>query len=249
MKLFHPIIDEIKAFVKQKKDQGQCREFPALNPMTWPAAGPRDIVLLPELALELGHPEDASLSFLVWTDEDAMVTDNRISLIGPDITEADTPRLPLGKVVLVKTKPCEEELYYERYREMDLARFGLSLKGYMLRATSQYLREWSRISRDAVTNGFSLSVLGSALIKSLKEYDYVLSVEVIFITSSNEEVNNLKDHGNTANRMILAMNKMIKEMEVDCALCDYQDVCGDASEMQALRKTLEEKNKRERTVH
>jgi CO dehydrogenase/acetyl-CoA synthase beta subunit len=130
---------------------------------------------------------------------------------------------------------------------MELTRFDLSLKGYMLRATSQYMREWSRISLEAVKHGFSLSILGSALITALKEHPYVQAAEVMFITQSNVDVNALRDTGHTTNRLILAMNKMINEMEADCGSCDYQDVCSDASDMQALKKTLDEKRNRERT--
>ncbi|MBU1172871.1 MAG: hypothetical protein KKD44_25205 [Proteobacteria bacterium] len=242
----HLLIEEIRTFLQSKKNKGLCREFQAQNPVDWPLAGPRDIVLLPDLAVELGHPDDASLSFLVWTNETNKVISDRITLIGPDVGEGHQPRLPFGKVVLVKTDPCDEEFIYDRYRDMDLTRFDLSLKGYMLRATSQYMREWSRISREAVQNGFSLSILGSALIKALKELPYVQEAEVIFITRSNEDVNALNEQGHKANRLILAMNKMIREMEEDCGSCEFQDVCSDASEMQALKKTLNEKRNRER---
>ena len=241
MQMFHPLIDEIRFFLQRNNTTGLCREFPAQPTLAWPAAGPRDIVLLPDLALELGHPDDASLCFLLWTDDPSRVKDNTISLIGPDIPEALSNRLPFGKVLLVRTKSCDEATACERYRDMELTRFSLSLKGFMLRGTSQGLREWSRISREAVNNGFSFQTLGSALINSLKKVEGVLSAEVLFITRSSEDVMALKDTGTKAGRLVQAMNKMTTEMEVDCTSCDYQDVCSDASEMKALRKTLAEK--------
>lgn len=235
---FQPLIQEIRDFLRYKKAQGVCREIQADKAVHWPPAGARDIVLLPDLALELGHPQEASLCFLMWTSERKLVNDNAISLIGPDIPEAASGCLPFGKIVLVATDPSDEGTTYERYRSMDLARFSLSLKGFMLRATSQYMREWSRISREAVNKGFSFHILGTALIREIKAIEGVTAVEVVFITQSRETVNALKEAGIRVNRMIQAMHKMMNEMEPDCKTCEYQDVCGSAAEMQALRKTL-----------
>jgi CO dehydrogenase/acetyl-CoA synthase beta subunit len=248
MNLFHHLIEDIRSYEANALSKGLCRERPVTTSPEWPAAGPRDIVLLPDLALEMGHPEDASLSCLLWTDDDSTIPTDRISLIGPDICETHLPRLPFGKIVLARTTPCDEDMLHDRYRAMDLARFDLSLKGYMLRAASQYMREWSRISREAVDHGFSLSILGSALIRQLKSLGFVRAVEIIFITRSSEDVNALGPVCEKADRLIRAMNKMLVETEADCGSCDYQDVCSDAAEMQALKATLAERQKQERSM-
>jgi hypothetical protein len=39
------------------------------------------------------------------------------------------------------------------------------------------------------------------------------------------------------------MDKMAIELEPDCETCDYQDVCGDAEQLKAMRKTLHGKNR------
>jgi len=240
---FQPLIETVRAFVQQSKTEGNCREFIATKEVNWPPAGPKDIVLLPDLALELGHPEDASLSFILWTEEEKEINDNRITLVGPDICEAAGGRLPLGKVVLAATEPCDESTAYERYRGMDLARFNISLKGFMLRAASQYLREWSRISREAVQNHFSFHILGSALIRELQALAGVKAVEVLFVAQSKAAVNALQTTGTTAGRMIQAMNKRLNEIEADCDRCDYQDVCNRAAQMGAVHhRRLKQRN-------
>ena len=70
---FEPLIENVRAFVRQEKIQGNCREFTAQKKIHWPPAGPKDIVLLPDLAVELGHPEDASLAFTLWTEDEKKV--------------------------------------------------------------------------------------------------------------------------------------------------------------------------------
>lgn len=236
MQTFHPIIQELRSFVDRKKEDGPVRCWPAEPIVEWPTAGPGDIVLMPDLALELGRPQDASLSFLAWTYERQLINDASITLIGPDIPEAGGGHLPFGKIVLAATDAGDDDAMYERYRRMNLVRFSLSLKGYMLRATSQYMREWSRISRQAIQNGLTFHILGSSLIRELKAIEGVQAVEVIFITRSEQDVNELQAAGIRVNRTIQAMHKMIDEMDADCDACEYQDVCGRASEMIAANK-------------
>ena len=55
------------------------------------------------------------------------------------------------------------------------------------------------------------------------------SVEVIFVTSSPEDVARLKEIGAHSEKIISAMNKMAGEFEYDCASCDYQEVCDEAA--------------------
>jgi CO dehydrogenase/acetyl-CoA synthase beta subunit len=235
---FDRLIAEIRSSLAGLKAQGPYREFPVLDPVPWPPAGPRDIVLLPDLALELGHPEEASLCFLVWSEDQRLIRNQGITLIGPDIHETTSRRLPLAKIVLAAVDPVDEAAAYDRYRAMDLARFELALKGYMLRATSQYLREWSRVSREAVQNGFGFQILGSALIGSLKTITGVRGAEVLFVTCSAAAVAALQPIGVTAGRMIQAMNKMLAEHDADCRNCEFQDVCTQAADLQALARTL-----------
>jgi CO dehydrogenase/acetyl-CoA synthase beta subunit len=78
------------------------------------------------------------------------------------------------------------ENIYDRYREMDHLRYDISLKGYMMRAVSQYMREWSRISKEAINKGFSLFTLGGALIDKYRKLNYIDAVEIIFVTSSKK---------------------------------------------------------------
>jgi CO dehydrogenase/acetyl-CoA synthase beta subunit len=243
--VFQPVMDAVRTVVHQYDTQGKCRTVLAGTAPDWPVAGPRDIVLLPDLAVELGPPEEASAAFLVWTGDDGLVCDNTIRLIGPDVGETQTGQLPFGKVVLVRTRPVDDETSYRNYLNLDLARFEVSLKGYMLRAASQQMREWARISRDAVTNGFSLHILGAALIKALKTRPEVLEAEVMFATSP-DVVRALIDPCRQVSRLIGAMTRMVEEDIADCSSCDYQDICRDAAGMQALRKSLSEKRQRER---
>ena len=70
---------------------------------------------------------------------------------------------------------------------------------------------------------------------------YVRSVETIFITSSKEDVLEVKTISDDVFRLISAMNKMAEELSFDCDTCDYSDVCGDVAELRSMRKKLQNK--------
>ena len=243
MKIFNDIITEIAGYKKTRRTPGGCRVLPAENYSTWPGTGNRDIILMPDLAVEFGSPETVSVSFGLWTGDDDLVNDEQITLVGPDVTETSKKQNPFGKIVIAGVQGFDETNAFQRNREIYLKKFDLALKGHMLRSASHYMAEWHRVSRAAVTEGFSFGHLGSALIREFKTLAYVTSVEVIFVTASDEDVTALYDLGKRSTRIIQAMSKMVNEMTVDCAECEYQDLCRDAGELRRLRDALAAKKK------
>lgn len=243
MHLFNPIIEEIKNFTAKKIRDGNVMEYSVLKEVSWPRAGLTDIVFKSDAKIELGNPKDESVSFLAWTGDKSLVRDGLISLVGPDIGEMETGRLPFGKIILIGGSGFNEENCYDRFREMDLSRYDILLKGYMMRAVSQYMREWSRVSRDAVENGFSFSILGSALSRKLKELNYVDAVEILFVTSSSEDVRELKKTGDRFLQYINAMTKMAEEMDFQCESCEFQEICEEAEELRDMRQSLMDKKR------
>jgi CO dehydrogenase/acetyl-CoA synthase beta subunit len=242
MQFYDTIIDEIKVFQAQKAEAGELKELVFSRNHLWPAAGDRNLVLQSDTAIELGNPADEAVALSLWTEAPGKVKDNRITLVGPDITASAASRLVFGKIILIEGGGFEGDNAYDRYREMDLVRFDLSLKGYMMRAASQKMREWSRISKDAVDSGFSFSVLGSALIAEFKKIDYIKSVEVIFITSTAEDVAALRPMSEQVWKINSAMTKMVEEMASDCSDCEFEEVCDEVTELRKMRKTKEKRS-------
>lgn len=209
---------------------------------TWPKASENNLILGGDTALELGNPRDASASFLVWTENPGLVTDGHISLLGPDISGIQEPRVPFGKVVIIQGEGFTEENAYERHRELELLRYDISLSGYMMRAVSQYMREWSRISYEAVKNGFSLVHLASAISSLYHPISYVKQVEVFMVTRSKKDVEALSAVGDKAMQRIGAMNSMAEELSFDCDECEYQPICDEAGDLRKMHRKLKEKS-------
>ena len=237
MNLFDESIADLRNFIESKKS-ADCREFKIAVSPDWPAAGKGNVVLGPDTAIELGNPRDESASYMLWSDSADKINDGRITLIGPDLDESENKNLPFGKVVLLGLSGINEDNCYERHRELEIVRYDLNLTGYMMRAVSQYGREWSRVSREAVEKGFNFKILGSALAELYLKIDFVKSVEILFVTSSPEDVRELAISGNRASRLIGALNKMASEMSFECGSCDFVDVCSEVEDLRNIRNTL-----------
>ncbi len=237
VKLFDSAIGEIHRFI-ESMDSRRVTLFDSAGAPEWPAGDRKSVVLKSDTGVELGSPEVESASFIVWTEDKSLVREGRITLVGPDIHEAKAGPLPFGKAVIVRVKGFDENNSYPRYREMEMARFDITAEGYMMRAVSQHMREWCRVSRGAVARGFSVAVTGSRLDSALKKLDYVEGVEILYVTSSSEDVRALREIGEAAMRYIHAMNRMEQELRLDCGTCEYNDICSEVEDLRKMRKSL-----------
>jgi len=191
----------------------------------WQAGGKKNIVLAQDTGIELGNPRQESLSLILWAEEHVHIQDGRITVIGPDLPDAQGKSLPFAKIVMAAVHGFDEENTCDRWQEMDLLRFDINLAGFMMRAVSQYQREWSRVSHVALENGFSFSMLGSALMDRMKAKEYIDGVEILFVTESPEAIRELREVANDAMAIIGALNRMNEEIEANCPACDYRAVC------------------------
>jgi CO dehydrogenase/acetyl-CoA synthase beta subunit len=238
MELFEHSFSDIRNYIEGRN----CSSWiTAEQKNVWPLGGSRNVVLSDEMAVELGSPQMNSVSCLMWTEHLDLVCDGKVNLIGPDIKVSNGKSLPFGKIVLLGVSGFDEENTYDKYKEMEAIRYSLDLKGYMMRAASQYQREWSRISKDALKNDFSFDILGGALRNEYLKKSYVHAVEFLFVTSSAGDVNELKEITKNVSRTINAMDKMINEIDPDCDEFEYNDVCDEVGGLQGMRRSKEQK--------
>ena len=241
MQLFDKHIDQIRSFLEPYQAAGALTAYSHTRPASWPASNRQNLVLAGDTGVELGHPDDASTAFLLWTNDPARVIDRRITVVGPDLPDIQNQRVPFGKIILAGGDDFNEENSFERYREMELLRYDIDLKGYMMRGVSQHQREWSRVSRDALKNGFSFRVLGGALLDQFTRLSYIKTAEVIFITQSREAVLEIQTLACETIKIIGAMNKMAEELSFDCTTCEFNTVCSDVAELRAMRRALKKR--------
>lgn len=232
MGLFDQPLKEIRSFIKDKRGQGLSRDYP-FTPVL-PYADSPQIILSEDTGLELGNPGLASRSLLLWDSSDS-VADGRITLVGPDFSEADTSTLPFAQVIIAGGEFKDE---YDCYRDLRDATYGLRLRGFMTRVFPGRQSIWCRINKEALDSGFSAQILGSSLIQSLKKLDFVDGAEILFVTSSKEEVEELSTPADKVMDIVEALIKMYEEMNFDCEECDYVEVCDSVVELKQIRERL-----------
>ena len=237
MELFEKELSRLSEFMKSMEN-GPVTRFTAVTP-SWPSGAGRNVVLADNTGVELGGPAAESTAFMLWTEKNGAVSQGRITLIGPDIGECMGKTVPYARVLLIETRGLNEENCYDRYRQMAALRHVLDLKGYMIRASSRYMNEWTRVSRDAVKSGFTFHVLGSALIDRFTALDFVTGCEVIFVTSSAQHVLSLKPIADDAMMIINAMNKLTLDEDHDCATCGFSKACNEVELLKKIRKARE----------
>lgn len=200
------------------------------------------IVLRSDTYAELGNPADGSTGFVIWTEDVSSVRDGRITLVGPDITQAEGSCLPFGQVLIMAGKHLNNEIQ-ERIEEYQ--HISDSLEGYMVRTSSQNI--WGRVSKDAVAKGFSLETLGRALMVAIKaNVGEVEAMEVVFVTSTKKDIDQLDKIAAEVTDIRKSIIKAVwkergydLDCAVDCDSCDSKATCDDIRDMLLARKRLE----------
>jgi len=238
MELFREQFDFIDSWLAKRAGRKQLTTITDSGPAVWPTAGQRNLVIGRDIAVELGHPDDASVAFIVWGASPGVRRGGRIYRVGPDLPASQGQRRPFGKVVMIRGSGFDADNTYARYRQLEAVRYAIDLKGYMMRAVSQANREWSRVSQTALEKGFSFGVLGGALIAAFTAIEWVDRADVLFVTSSRADVMDLQPLAERVRQVTAAMNKMSEEMNFDCESCSYAEVCGDVAGLRAMREAM-----------
>ncbi len=200
------------------------------------------IILRSDTFVEMGNPDVGSSAFLFWTDSPALITDGKITLIGPDIPESPGASLPFGQVLIMAGAGLSEK----DHQKLEHTQFVADqIEGYMIRSTSQLI--WSRVSKEAAEKGFRFETLGRSLMAIFKsEVPEVEAMEILFVTSSREDLGPLDDIGAQVKKIyksILAADWKARGFDAyvcsyggDCKVCPDQPVCDEIKEVVKVRK-------------
>jgi len=74
--------------------------FASASVIDWPKGEGRNVVLADEVGVELGNPQMASTSALLWTENPDLVSDGKITLIGPDMPSSKGQIFPSERLFL-----------------------------------------------------------------------------------------------------------------------------------------------------
>lgn len=256
MKGCDELLEQVRQYIVSMASEGiltriiQClpkqEEFPEEPLVRFPGRGGESVVLEENTAVELGNPSCGSSSFLLWSRNTGLVNDGQVTLIGPDIPEAIGQSLPFGQILLLGGAGLEKEHILELARVQYLSHH---LEGYMVRSTPRYL--WSRVSKQAIEKGFSFETLGRAIIFACKKRISInLHVEIVFVTSSKEDIARLEMFGAKSRELIANLKRsMFANLNNDectgenCGSCPERPTCDNLREILNLRERRRVRNR------
>jgi CO dehydrogenase/acetyl-CoA synthase beta subunit len=252
MSIYDAYIPKIAEYVTDLQAKGrQVREFrcpsdvsqllQGLPVRVGPGASP-GIILRSDTFAEIGNPEAGSTALLLWTDNPSLVSDGKITLIGPDIPESPDASLPFAQVLIVGGPGLSDK----DHQTLEHTQFVADrIEGYMIRSVAQVI--WSRVNKDAAARGFRFETLGRALMSIFKtDVPKVQAMEILFVTSGKDDLEPLGTMGAQVNKIFKSMlredwkargfNVYECASGYDCKACPDQPVCDDIKEVIKVRK-------------
>lgn len=195
-----------------------------------------ELILKRDAAFELGEGSLPSVSFTAFTNDENLVTGDRIMLYGEDLTGLKQ-NTPFARISLILTDNIEndgEQGAYSIIKNIDMKKFDVSPRGYMQRASALTNREQVRVSRAALKSGLSFEQVGAQFIEKYRENSHVRAVTVIFVTLPDgpyEELYHLAEGCVTITR---ALNHVLSDLKMDCRSCGWKPVCDEVEGMKEM---------------
>ena len=244
------MFDEVIRSVRDWFDSHEARQMPAgalstmgeenNQPLTGAARSASSIILKEDTRFELGHPSIGSANAVLTTTDNSLVQGSRITIVGPDLADANTEKLPFAQVVVAC---CQEQIEQIPFRLDNLLYKYVQSDGYMIRSIPGLI--WARVSKDAFNSGFSLSLLGTRLLHIIKqECPSISKADVYFVTSRKSDVDQLAEMMEEAKIKLRKLRTFAQakngeyecETALDCEKCPEQEVCDNIRDVIKIRK-------------
>lgn len=199
-----------------------------------------ELILQKETAYELGAGGYDSLSFLAVTQNKSIIDKDEIILIGPDLNEIKTD-CSYARIVFLLVDDVEKngpDSFYEILKNIEISKYNIAIKGFMIRASALTLREQVRVSKEAIKNKLTFAQIGNQFVYEFHKDPHVLGAKILFVTSSNVFYNELESIANKSHERSEAYNHMLKDSVMNCKKCAWKPVCAEVDEMKEFHKKM-----------
>jgi CO dehydrogenase/acetyl-CoA synthase beta subunit len=236
MRVYDDIIRKTMSLLSNEKSK-----IYAHDPNNTPAEGKKnELILRREAAFELGESSFPSLSYMLLTDNEELVSEDRILLFGKDLQEISED-CPFARISILLTDNIEsqgEQGVYDIINEIDMKKYAVSPAGYMTRTSHFSNREQVRVSKSAVKAGLSFEQVGNLFINKYKENEHVKAMTVIFISLGQGPYDELLSFANDSVEITKALNHIFEDSDLDCGACQWKPVCDETEGMKMLHSKM-----------
>jgi CO dehydrogenase/acetyl-CoA synthase beta subunit len=224
MRLYNNLIDEIKSSLTNSNKLNKSNI--ELN-----VSNKNSVIFMSDAAFELGGNNKPCVSSLAVSSN--LEFSNSVFLQGNDLDKIKSDS-PFGKFIFIQVEnfPDEQDTF-NKIKELEALRYHLSVDGFMTRASALNMREQIRVSKKALKSGVTFSDYGYALLKEYLKFPYVKSVEIFFVTDSdNFEV--LNSVAKKISQTTSALNHIFDNVMFDCSSCNLKEICDEVDGLKEL---------------
>lgn len=236
------IYDEIIRKTTELLAANEARIYPYSTKNVAAEGKKNELILAKEAAFELGESILPSLSYTAITDNEQLVSGDRILLFGKDLQEL-ADNTAFARIAVLLTDNIEEngeQGAYSIIKNIDMKKYDVSPVGYMMRASALSNREQVRVSKNAIKAGLSFESVGNLFISKYKENKHVRAVTVIFVTLPDAPYAELERLADGSVEITRALNHILADIKMDCCACEWKPVCDEVEGMKEMHSKIAE---------
>lgn len=236
MDLYNSIIKQTEALTGASAP----KKFKYDPAKAWHDGGVSELVMLRDAAFELGENNQPAVNYSCVTTDASLVSEDEVVLIGPDLTEmrSGTPfaRIALVLVDELKTGKDEDdtEPVFRAIQNIDFVKYHVFPEGYMVRTSSENMREQVRVSKAAISKGISFERVGCDYIKQFKKDPNVKAVKLFFITAPDADYKAMAANAKSVHDITMTLSKILEGMPTDCGSCNLKPICDEVEGLKEL---------------
>ena len=235
MDLYNPIIKQ----TEELTGSSAPKKYGYDPAKAWPDTGVSELVMLRDAAFELGENNQPAVNYSCVTTDPGLVCRDEIVVVGPELSEmnAGTPfaRIALVLIDEIQTDGEEDtEPVFRAIQDIDFVKYHVYPSGYMVRTSSENMREQVRVSRDAMRRGISFERVGCDYISQFKKTPHVKAVQLVFVTAPDADYKTMAANAKTVHDITMTLSKILEGMPTDCGSCKLKPVCDEVEGLKEL---------------
>ena len=208
----------------------------------WEMTEKENLILKSEMAYELGGGSNQAVSSIAFTQDEKLVPENAVYLVGDDLcnirNDISYARITVIRLDSEYIKNHDDNALYASMRATDYVRYHAFPKGYMMRISAVREREPVRVSNEAVSHGMNFAAVGQGFINAYRKRPEVEAVSIYFVTDQKIDYTFLKNGAHRCEQITDSLNNIFNGLTMDCSTCLSRELCDEIDGLRQLHMSI-----------
>ena len=208
----------------------------------WKMTDKENLILKSEMAYELGGGSNAAVSAIAFTQDEELVPEDAVYLVGDDLSDIKQD-ISYARITVIRLnreyiKKHDDNALYASMRATDYVRYHAFPSGYMMRISAVREREPVRVSCEAVSQGINFAAVGFGLINAYRKRPEVEAVSMYFVTDQNIDYTFLKNEAHRCEQITDSLNHIFSGLKMDCSTCSSRELCDEIDGIRQIHMNI-----------